>query len=43
MLKLLDGKYYAEKIKSDLKEILFKSDLIFDITLGIVQVGNLEE
>lgn len=43
MSKLLDGKYYAEKIKSDLKEILFKSDLIFDITLGIVQVGNLEE
>lgn len=44
MYKLLKGKEYSNQLKSDLK-ILFKSDCFYnvDITLGIIQVGNLEE
>lgn len=44
MYKLLSGKEFSNQLKSDLNE-LFKSDCFYnvDITLGIIQVGNLEE
>ena len=44
MYKLLSGKEFSNQLKSDLNE-LFKSDCFYNvhITLGIIQVGNLEE
>ena len=44
MYKLLSGKEFSNQLKSDLNK-LFKSDCFYnvDITLGIIQVGNLEE
>ena len=44
MYKLLNGKEFSNQLKSDLNK-LFKSDSFYNvnITLGIIQVGNLEE
>ena len=44
MYKLLSGKDFSNQLKSDLNK-LFKSDSFYNvnITLGIIQVGNLEE
>ena len=44
MYKLLSGKEFSNQLKSDLNK-LFKSDSFYNvnITLGIIQVGNLEE